>query len=103
MTLGSKDFVGVLQIDSDSIDYVAKFKMYYVAQMYMCLVDTLISCMHHSSMFSAVHKLESTSEFVLHKFLFAQHNLFIRGDLRKKKTPMISYITKLNAENGLIV
>ena len=58
LALGSKEFVGVLQIDSNSIDYVAKFKIYYVAQMYMCLVDTLISCMRHSSMFSAVHELE---------------------------------------------
>ena len=31
LTLGGKDFVGVLQIDSDSIDYVAKLEIHYEA------------------------------------------------------------------------
>ena len=58
MTLISNDFVGVLQIDSDSIDHVAKLEIHYEAPCtcIMCLV--LITCMHHSPMFSAVHELE---------------------------------------------
>ena len=41
-TLGSKNFFGVLQIDLDSIDYVAKLEIHYVAPCtcIMCLVDT---------------------------------------------------------------
>ena len=50
----------MLQIDSDCIDYVAKLEIHYVAPCtcIMCLVDTLISCMRHSPMFSAVHEPE---------------------------------------------
>ena len=41
-TLGSKNFFGVLQIDLDSSDYVAKLEIHYVAPCtcIMCLVDT---------------------------------------------------------------
>ena len=60
LTFGGLVFVGMLQIDSDSIDYVEKLEIHYVAPCtcIMCLVDTLIPCMRHSPMFSAEHELE---------------------------------------------
>ena len=44
LTLGGKDFIRVLQIDSDSIDYVAKLEIHYRAPCtcIMCVVDTFI-------------------------------------------------------------
>ena len=72
--LGGKDFVGVLQIDSDSIDYVAKYNVpcrYFnhtlitVYFYHVCVIrQCSVLCMN----------LRETSDFVLRKCLFPQHN-----------------------------
>ena len=70
----------MLQIDSDLVDYGVKLEIHYVAPCtcFMCLVDTLIPFMRHSPMFSALcMNLRETPDFVLHKWLFAQHNPFV--------------------------
>ena len=52
LTLGSKDFVGVLQIDSDSIDYVAKFKFY------LCSPNVHVPCRYVNIMYTSFVRVQ---------------------------------------------
>ena len=58
--LGGLDYVGVLQIDLDSIDYVAKLEIHCAAVSIKCLVNTYHVCVipKYKPIFSAVHELE---------------------------------------------